>query len=61
MSAAEYQKTVFKSENDIFVRFFHTYTPTSEPASLYILDQTFRFSGRMLGVEFALCVAGGLQ
>ncbi|CAE7393333.1 PPC2 [Symbiodinium pilosum] len=36
ISAAEYQKTVFKSENDIFVRFFHNYTPTSELGQMNI-------------------------
>jgi len=36
ISAEEYQKTVFKSENDIFVRFFHTYTPTSELGQMNI-------------------------
>eukprot|EP00913_Durusdinium_trenchii_P003459 g3202.t1 len=30
VSAAHYQKTVFNSEGEIFVRFFHTFTPTSE-------------------------------
>mmetsp|Transcript_31531 Transcript_31531/g.72868 ORF Transcript_31531/g.72868 Transcript_31531/m.72868 type:complete len:971 (-) Transcript_31531:364-3276(-) len=35
-SAEEYQKTVFKSEGDIFVRFFHTYTPTSELGQMNI-------------------------
>eukprot|EP00438_Fugacium_kawagutii_P013243 Skav201229 [mRNA] locus=scaffold651:754894:762356:- [translate_table: standard] len=30
ISADHYQKTVFKSEGDIFVRFFHTFTPTAE-------------------------------
>jgi len=36
ISAAHYQETVFKSEGEIFVRFFHTFTPTSELGQMNI-------------------------
>lgn len=36
ISAKHYQDTVFKSEGDIFVRFFHTFTPTSELGQMNI-------------------------
>lgn len=36
VSAAHYQKTVFNSEGEIFVRFFHTFTPTSELGQMNI-------------------------
>ncbi|CAK9070585.1 Phosphoenolpyruvate carboxylase [Durusdinium trenchii] len=36
VSAKHYQDTVFKSEGDIFVRFFHTFTPTSELGQMNI-------------------------
>ncbi|CAJ1361517.1 unnamed protein product [Effrenium voratum] len=36
ISAEHYQNTVFKSEKDIFVRFFHTFTPTSELGQMNI-------------------------
>eukprot|EP00435_Cladocopium_sp_Y103_P063210 s990_g24.t1 len=36
LSAEHYQKTVFKSDGDIFVRFFHTFTPTSELGQMNI-------------------------
>jgi len=36
ISAAHYQETVFKSEGEIFVRFFHTFTPTAELGQMNI-------------------------
>lgn len=36
LSAEHYQKTVFKSDGEIFVRFFHTFTPTSELGQMNI-------------------------